>query len=151
MKPYRVTLVTSEAKDLSELGPVLNPEQAAEAMRPHFGDPSREHLVVLYLDHGAKPLACETVAVGSLAACAHSPRAILRAAIALQADGIIVGHNHPSGNVAPSPEDEQATARLAEACKLVEVYLVDSIIMGHEGKYTSLRQMAEIQAIRAKV
>ncbi|MCL5277208.1 MAG: hypothetical protein M1517_05470 [Deltaproteobacteria bacterium] len=57
--------------------------------------------------------------------------------------GIIVAHNHPSGEVEPSNKDRLLTTKLKEACELVGINLVDHIIVGHE-KYTSFADRREM-------
>jgi DNA repair protein RadC len=61
---------------------------------------------------------------------------ILKTAIDKLASGIIVGHNHPSGNTEPSPQDIKITQQLAAACKIVDIRLLDHLIVGHKNYYS---------------
>ncbi len=72
-----------------------------------------------------------------------TPKEVLKGALLANAVGIIVAHNHPSGEAKPSAEDKELTKRLKEACNLVGINLVDHIIVGN-GKYTSFMDRGEM-------
>ncbi len=56
-----------------------------------------------------------------------------------QAAAIIIGHNHPSGDPAPSPEDISVTRKIVEAGKLLDIAVLDHLVIGN-GRYTSLKE-----------
>ena len=68
------------------------------------------------------------------------PREVFKAAFLSNATCIVLGHNHPSGDPTPSPEDGMLTRRLKDAGELLGVELVDSIIVGDEDRYFSFRE-----------
>lgn len=68
------------------------------------------------------------------------PRDVFKAAILVNAAGIIVAHNHPSGDPTPSPDDRALTTRLRAAGQLLGVAVIDHIVVGHEGRYCSFRE-----------
>jgi DNA repair protein RadC len=68
------------------------------------------------------------------------PREVFAPALRELAAAIIVAHNHPSGDPEPSMEDIEVTKRLSEAGKLLGVPLLDHIIVGEGGSFTSLRE-----------
>jgi DNA repair protein RadC len=70
------------------------------------------------------------------------PREVFQSAVLIGACGVIVGHNHPSGDPSPSPEDRAVTRRLADAGKLIGVPLLDSVVWGSAAAYVSLREIA---------
>ena len=74
---------------------------------------------------------------GGLSAAMVNPRDILSQAIADKAAGIILVHNHPSGDPSPSADDVNMTRRLKEACQLTGIRLLDHVVIGEEG-YVSL-------------
>jgi DNA repair protein RadC len=67
-------------------------------------------------------------------------KVILATAIGLMASGVIICHNHPSGNLEPSSQDKLITAKMKEALELVDVSLMDHLILSPEGKWLSFRE-----------
>lgn len=67
------------------------------------------------------------------------PREIYKEAVRVSAARIMVGHNHPSGNPEPSPEDIEFTRRLKEAGKIIGIELLDHLVVGHSS-FISLRE-----------
>ena len=98
----------------------------------------REMLVALLLNVKGEVESKEIISIGELAATNVHPREVFSPAIRKGAAGIVVAHNHPSGDPTPSEEDIMATMRLLEASKIVGIKLVDHVIIGN-GTYTSLR------------
>ena len=68
------------------------------------------------------------------------PRTFLREGLLAHASGVIAVHNHPSGDPTPSPSDRAITRRLAEAGRLVDLPLLDHVVIGDGGRFTSLRR-----------
>lgn len=112
------------------VGNALNrPERVHEFLRLQLGWREREVFLVLYLDTRLRLLAAEEMFLGSLSSAPVHPREIVRSALARNASGLIVAHNHPSGLAAPSAADEEVTQRLAAALDLVEITLLDHVIV----------------------
>jgi DNA repair protein RadC len=80
-----------------------------------------------------------TVYVGSLNTSVIRIGELFRAAIRENAAAMIVAHNHPSGDPAPSPEDIQVTRQLVEAGKLLNIDVLDHIVIGRQ-RYVSLKE-----------
>ncbi len=117
---------------------VLSPEEAHRILAEHFHS-GKEVLVALYLDLSHRVLGTEIVAIGSLNRVYSHPKDILKPAVELSAYGIIVGHNHPQGDLEPSEEDVKFTERLNQACGILGFELVDHIIFDRES-YFSFRE-----------
>lgn len=81
------------------------------------------------LDARNKWIGAEIIAIGSMSGVQVHPREVFRAAIIAGAGSIIIAHNHPSGDLEPSPEDASLTARLAEAGELLGIPLLDHLII----------------------
>jgi DNA repair protein RadC len=64
------------------------------------------------------------------------PREVLKPAILLSAAGIVVLHNHPSGDPSPSQEDRDCTERLVAACRVVGISLLDHVIIGESNFFS---------------
>lgn len=73
-----------------------------------------------------------TVSVGSLNASLVHTREVFKPAILQNATGLILVHNHPSGDEKPSEEDLEITRRLVEAGKLLQIEILDHVIVGNE-------------------
>ena len=117
---------------------VRHAADAAKILESSFRGLSREHLKVLLLNSRNRLIGEETVFIGSLDSNAFSAREIFKAALDRGAAAIILAHNHPSGDPAPSPEDVDATKKLALAGKLLGVQVLDHVIMG-DGKHSSMK------------
>ncbi|MCL4473812.1 MAG: DNA repair protein RadC [Actinobacteria bacterium] len=98
----------------------------------------REHFLALYLNARNVVIHEEIVSVGSLNANIVHPREVFRPAITRGAAAIILAHNHPSGDVTPSREDLNLTARLVEAGRLLGIEVLDHLIVA-ESRYLSFR------------
>jgi len=104
----------------------------------HLGPLEHEQMWVISLDGRNGMRGARQVAQGGLHSCSVSARDILRAALADAAAALILVHNHPSGDPAPSPEDVEMTRAVAEAGLVVGVPLVDHIVLTPSGQYSSL-------------
>jgi DNA repair protein RadC len=98
----------------------------------------REVFYAAHLDQRNQILSCEEVSRGTLSATFVHPREVFKSAILSSAAGIIVAHNHPSGDPSPSPDDRELTARLVHAGRILGIPVLDSIVIGHE-RYHSMR------------
>ncbi len=99
-------------------------------------DARQETFTVILLDSKNRYLREVTVALGSLNQSIVHPREVFRPAILGAAASVILVHNHPSGDPAPSKEDVQVTERLVKAGKMLGIRVLDHIIVG-EGRYFS--------------
>lgn len=117
------------------------PQSAAGILRRYLDGEDREHFVSMMLDAKNKVIGIHTVSIGTLCCTVVSPREVFKAAILANAASIIVAHNHPSGDVTPSPEDIQVTATLKQAGKLLDIEVLDHVIVGEDGAFASLRQL----------
>ena len=105
----------------------------------HLRREDREQLVCIYLNATNVVLGVEMVSMGTVTASLVHPRECMKSAILLNATGIIIVHNHPSGDATPSDEDIATTRRMAEVCKLMGIPLLDHIIIGKDG-FASLKE-----------
>jgi len=135
---FRVQLVRENRSERMTLdGPV----DAARILCSYLENEDREHFVSMMLDVKNRVIGIHTVSIGNLNAAIVSPREVFKAAILANAASIIVAHNHPSGDVTPSPEDIQVTKTLQQAGKLLDIEVLDHVIVGEDGAHTSLRSM----------
>ncbi|MFT9496765.1 MULTISPECIES: RadC family protein [Bacillota] len=116
------------------------PEDAAKYLLNDLAYLDQEHFEVLFLNTKNEIIGRKNIFKGSLNASIVHPREIFREAVKLSAASIIAGHNHPSGNPTPSREDIDVTKRLVDAGKVVGIEVLDHVIIGHNGKYVSLKE-----------
>lgn len=106
------------------------PEDAAALLVPRLVGKDREHCLLASLDVRHRVLAVSTVSIGSDGHTFMSPREVFRDALTHGASAIVVGHNHPSGDPEPSPDDEIVTGRLRRAGDLLGIALLDHLVVG---------------------
>lgn len=104
-----------------------------------LGDMDREMCIVMCLDGRNQINLINTVAIGSLDSAIVSPREVFKAAILSNSAAIILAHNHPSGDPAPSEGDISVTRRIVRAGHILEINLLDHIIIG-ENSYRSMKE-----------
>ena len=96
----------------------------------------REHFMIVLLDTKNRIIKTETVTIGILDSSIIHPREVFKSAIKSSAASVILVHNHPSGDPAPSRNDTSATIKLREAGELVGISVLDHVIIGEKGYYS---------------
>ncbi len=96
----------------------------------------QEYFLSLTLDGASRIIEKRVVHIGTLNQSLVHPREIFADAVADRAAGVIVAHNHPSGQCFPSEEDRRVTRRLLEAGRLLGIELLDHLILTREGWYS---------------
>ncbi len=100
----------------------------------------KEHFLAYLLDARNALIAEETISVGTLTMAVVHPREVFEPAVRHSAAGIVLVHNHPSGDATPGDEDRRLTERLARAGKLMGIEVLDHVIVTHNG-YTSSKEL----------
>ncbi len=119
---------------------VRAPADVAERLLPAMRGLDHEELRVVLLNTKNVAIAMRTLYVGNLAGSSVRVGEVYRDAVRGQAAAIVVAHNHPSGDPAPSAEDARITADLAAAGRLLDIELLDHVVIG-DGRWVSLRGM----------
>jgi len=96
----------------------------------------KEHLLAFFLNARHQLICKETISIGTLTASLAHPREIFAPAIGKAAASIILVHNHPSGDPAPSEEDVRLTQRIRQAGYILGIELIDHLIIAEEGSYS---------------
>ncbi|MBN1699586.1 MAG: DNA repair protein RadC [Spirochaetales bacterium] len=97
---------------------------------------SQEYFLVITLNGAHEVIAVHEISKGIVNRAIVHPREVFRAAIADNAAAVIISHNHPSGNVDPSPEDRSITNTLVSAGKIICIEVLDHVILGAETYYS---------------
>ncbi len=90
------------------------------------------------------PIGVIPISKGGLSATVVDIKLIMSIALKSLSSGIILSHNHPSGNLEPSYEDNKLTRRIKEACELMDIKLLDHIILTPDSRYRSFADMGEL-------
>ncbi len=112
-------------------------EDSEKILREIVGEELQEVFVGLWLNNRSRVISHTVITRGLVDSCLVHTREVFRHAIAAGAVGIIVGHNHPSGDPTPSAEDKAITRMLVESGKILDIPVYDHIIIGEIGRYTS--------------
>lgn len=113
----------------SQEGPIIKRSKDASDLMQDLTRKDREHFICIHLNTKNMVVGIETVAIGTLNACTVSPREVFKAAIISSAAGVILVHNHVSGNSSASQDDIAITNRLVESGKTLGIEVVDRIII----------------------
>ncbi len=95
-----------------------------------------EEFRILMLTRANRIKSMSTISSGGTTATVVDVKMVIKQAIDALADGLILVHNHPSGNLTPSPQDDQLTRRIAEAAALCDIRVMDHIIVSSSGYYS---------------
>ena len=118
---------------------VKSSRSAADIFVEAFKDTVEHHesMYALLLNRANKVLGIKQISVGGLSGCVADPKIIFQTALVANASGIILCHNHPSGNMQPSEADKRLTRKLADIGTLLEITLLDHLIIGPDEDYFS--------------
>lgn len=130
-------------RESAERPQFVTPAAVAAFLLPQFGAYPVERFGVVLLDTRHRLIRTRVLSVGSLDASVVHPREVFREAILAGAAAIVLFHNHPSGDPAPSHDDRALTRRLVTAGDLVGIDVLDHIVLG-EGRYASMKEEGRI-------
>lgn len=108
---------------------ILSSKDVYDCFYPLMCDLPTEEFWVLMLNQASKIIDKVKISAGGLSATAVDVRCILREALIKRASAIVLCHNHPSGNIRPSKEDDLLTRHVAQASECMDIRLVDHIIL----------------------
>lgn len=114
--------------------PLTSPEAVVRALAQEMSFYDREVIGVINFDTKMRPINVNFVSAGTLNSSLAHPREIMKSAILSNAASMMMIHNHPSQDIAPSREDIEITGRMAQICALMNIPLLDHIIVGDYGK-----------------
>lgn len=100
----------------------------------------KEHFLAILLDNKNVIISTETISIGDLSSTIVNPREVFKPAVKKSAKSIILAHNHPSGNPAPSMEDYNITRRLVEAGDILDIRVLDHLVIARDGYYSFKRE-----------
>jgi DNA repair protein RadC len=137
VRELRVTYTPTSSGPLPSVG---GPGSAAAILQSRLEHESVEICLVLLVNTKHRLLGVHELGRGTLDRCVVHPRDVFKAAILANAAGVIVGHNHPSGETEPSPDDVALCVRLRHAADIIGIDLLDFVIIG-DRRYYSFKEM----------
>lgn len=135
---FRVKLVR-ERDHLTQQ--VQSPADAARLCSELLDGLDREVFLVLALSTANRVIGAHVAHVGTVDASVASAREVYKFALLVNARSVLVAHNHPSGNLEPSRADVQVSKQLQQAGAALSLRLLDSLVIGFDGAYTSLSEL----------
>jgi DNA repair protein RadC len=133
---YHVELVRESSISLEAYPRFSNSKAAFEIFRPEFANLDREEFHVVTLDSKNRMIGLHHISTGSLSSSVVHPRECLKPGVLDSAAAMILLHNHPSGDPAPSREDRECTERLVRAGSILGIRMLDHIIIGETDYYS---------------
>lgn len=113
--------------------------KAYEILKQAFNEETLEYseeFVILLLNRSTKVLGWVKISQGGITSTVCDPKVIFSIALQTASTGIILAHNHPSGNTKPSDADRNLTRKLKEAGKLLDIQILDHIIIAPDNYYS---------------
>lgn len=139
--PYEAHLVPVwPAKRRKNEPKITGPEALARYLSA-VADMPQEQFMIALLDQAGKLIGVVIASKGTLNEAAVHPREVFASAISARAAGIILVHNHPSGEVTPSSADVAVSQRLHDVGEIVGIPIVDHLVLGRGGEYVGLRSL----------
>jgi DNA repair protein RadC len=117
-------------KEMTERSLLDTPSASRDFLRMYFYGKATESFVVLFLDARMKLIAIEEMFKGTLTQTSVYPREVMRRALDLHASGIMLAHNHPSGDTTPSHADIRLTSTIKAAGTVLDIQVIDHLIVG---------------------
>jgi DNA repair protein RadC len=130
-------------REPEERSPLRTPKDVAAYLLPGFGARPVEQFGIVLLDSKHRLLKTVVLTIGTIDRSVVHPREVFREAAAARAAAIVLFHNHPSGDPAPSTEDVALTRRLTAAGTLMGISVVDHLILTAT-RYCSLRETGQL-------
>lgn len=137
LRVVKLSLVRETVEPYTSAKQIRHGGDVASLIRSLIGDDPREVFCAVYLDAKHKVIAAHRISTGTADASPVHPREVFGPALQLAASGVVVSHNHPSGDPTPSATDRSVTERLKQCGELLGVPLLDHVVIGH-GKYHSI-------------
>jgi len=130
-------------KERDVIETIRNPEEVWKFFIKKVKGETKEVFYCLYLSQSNGALCFEQVSIGTSTAGLIDLKGVMRTALLVGAESLILVHNHPSGNCEPSQEDKEMTKKFIEACKILNLEVLDHVIVGDEA-FTSMKGRGDL-------
>lgn len=140
MKISEITVVYKTKVKAADRPVILNSEQSADLVRTAMEGlgltEHRECCIVIPMNRRSAALGWYLVSIGGLSGTVIDPKVVFQLCLGANAAGFILAHNHPSGNLKPSPEDNNLTQRIKEGARILDLKFLDHLIITTESYYS---------------
>ena len=139
-KATEIEIVYRNRRKAADRTKINSSRDAEKILRPLFATyiSYRESMYALFLCRGNRVLGTFQIGLGGVSGVAVDPKLIFQGALKANASGIILAHNHPSGNRAPSQADIDLTKKVKQAGQLLEIAVLDHLILLPHDEYYSM-------------
>ena len=134
-----VRLVRSPVSEYDSTAKLNTPERVFEVLRPLYEGLTREVVRAVYMNTTNGIIGTAIVSMGTANQALVHAREVFGPALVIGASRVILVHNHPSGDLTPSPADVALTKDMKKAGKILDIELLDHVIMG-DNSYSSMRE-----------
>lgn len=141
----RIKTISWKFRDVAESYPEIESVKNVKISHPGifydmfkflFDHETKEKFIVFWLNAANKILGFEVVSEGNLISSVVHPREVFRSAIVSSCNGILLTHNHPSGNIEPSQDDISITRKLVSTGNIIDIKVLDHIIFTNNSFYS---------------
>lgn len=122
--------------EVPDICQIKSSQDVADIFQPLLSDLSHEEFWVLFLNRSNKVIDRMKISQGGISGTVTDIRIIMKKAVENLASGIIVCHNHPSGNLSPSESDTNITRKIRDAGNLMDIQLLDHLIISDRDYYS---------------
>ncbi|MDE6098251.1 MAG: hypothetical protein K2G24_05125, partial [Muribaculaceae bacterium] len=126
----------ADAASMMNAQPVNSSQRAYDRIRWRLERLDHEEFWAMLLSRSGRELRQVKIGQGALSSTVVDIRQLVRAVLECQAASLLLFHNHPSGNLVPSPQDDAVTRKIKEACKLFDITVNDHLIVTDSGFYS---------------
>ena len=128
------------AENIEQARKITCSEDVVALMQSRLAELDHEEFWVIFVNHAAEILKVESIGVGGLTSTIVDVRLILKTAVAVNATGLFLCHNHPSGSLHPSDSDIQLTQRIRKASEVFDIRVFDHLIIHKENYYSFMAE-----------
>lgn len=140
MKQYfsEITINYKQVTPFTELPEISTSDEVYNLFKKYWSEQMsyREEFVILLLNRANRVIGFTKISEGGTAGTIVDPKMVFQAALKSNATSIILGHNHPSGNLKPSQADLNITQKLVNAGKFLDLNILDHLILTEKGYYS---------------
>lgn len=133
MRRYHLELTDNATRQLDQ---IKASKSIYERMRYRIANLDHEEVWIILLNRRNEVITEFRLTSGSATASVFDTKMILKRALLENAQGLAMSHNHPSGNLRPSPQDDNITRKLYSACNAMDIHMIDHVIISTDGYYS---------------